>query len=74
MTLLEEIRAGLASPFADRIAVGASVLTRAEARAVERALSSASTRSRTGEAGTTSVAVGRKGLVRFTFLGVEVVR
>lgn len=38
MTLLADIRAGLAQPFADRISVGPAVLSRAEARAVERAL------------------------------------
>lgn len=61
MTLLEEIRAGLASPFADRIAVGASVLTRAEARAVEWALS-----------GSGAARPARRW--RIVFFGVEAVR
>jgi hypothetical protein len=37
--LLDGVRKGLADPFADTIKVGPSVLTRAEARAIERALS-----------------------------------
>lgn len=38
MALLDQVRAGLRDPFADAIVVGPAVLTRAEARAVERAL------------------------------------
>jgi hypothetical protein len=59
--MLEDIRAGLADPFAQLIEIPFTVLTRAEARAVERALSGAERPERT-----------RRG--RFTFLGVEVVR
>ena len=38
-SLLADIRAGLHNPFAPTVALGATVITRAEARAIERALS-----------------------------------
>lgn len=36
--LLDQVRAGLRDPFAATVAVGPALLTRAEARAIERAL------------------------------------
>lgn len=68
MALLDQLRAGLAHPFADAIAVGPAVLTRAEARAVERALTCSQQPCAAVFAGgvwveraSSSAAVGRKG-------------
>jgi hypothetical protein len=57
--MLDAIRAGLADPFAQQIVLPEAVLTRAEARAVERALSGAARPARARR-------------IRFTFFGVEV--
>jgi hypothetical protein len=59
--MLDDVRAGLADPFAQQIVLPGAVLTRAQARAVERALSGAARPLRARR-------------VCVTFLGVEVVR
>ncbi len=59
--MLADIRKGLADPWAQQIALPSAVLTRAEARAVERALSGAGAKR-----------PARR--IKFTFLGVEVAR
>lgn len=63
MALLADIRAGLRDPFAATVAVGACVLTRAEARAIERALGRKVVERRV-----------RLPLVSIVWRGVEVVR